>query len=180
MRLRRFGSFPSPITCSCLLTVLSSSSRMKWTICPEIPTSEPRGRKEKSGQSLSQSSLPHLGTQDWFLEQFMPHSSSGFPLPSFFYPTQRRRAIGWVVAATEQACSAVPEGLALPIQSDPLFLGYSILDIPKSGVFLSYSGSLLFYLMFPTTWLLTHFCLLAEQGKTWFLLPLFIAPMRYL
>lgn len=86
--LLRFGSFPSPITGSCLLTTLSlsSSSRRKRTIWPESP--HRMARKEKSRQSLSRSSLHYLGTQDWSLELFPPHSSRGFPPPSFFYPTQ--------------------------------------------------------------------------------------------
>ena len=48
-----------------------------------------------------------------------------------------------------------------------LFGGYAALDIPKSNWLLSYSRSLLAYLIVSVTWLLAHFWLLAEQCKTW-------------
>lgn len=53
-----------------------------------------------------------------------------------------------------------------------LFLGYAVLDIPKSNWLLSYSKSSLAYLIVSVIWLLIHFWLLAEQGKTWSLLIL--------
>ena len=53
-----------------------------------------------------------------------------------------------------------------------LFLGYVVLDILKSNWLLSYSKSSLAYLIVSVIWLLIHFCLLAEQGKTWSLLIL--------
>ena len=48
-----------------------------------------------------------------------------------------------------------------------LFWSYAVLDIPKSNWLLSYSRSLLAYLIVSVTWLLAHFWLLAEQCKTW-------------
>lgn len=133
--LRRFGSLSSPVTCSCHLTTLSPSRWVKWAICARIPTSIPVGRRANSGQSLPQPSLHCLWTQEG-----LTSSLCSQPRWRLIYPMWAVLCYCWVVVSTGKGSTCSLCSLALTIQS-LLFSGCSILDFPKSSLFISYSES---------------------------------------
>lgn len=150
--LRRSGSFPSPITCSCLPTMLLSSRWVKKTICTEILTLKRIGKKEKCGQSLPLSSPHCIWTQDWSHEQFMPYSPGEFLLPRLFYPIWAVVGYCWVVTSTGTGSPYSPCRLALKTRSN-LCYSWTVrswISLNLIG-FLSYLGSLLVYLMVSVT-----------------------------
>lgn len=132
--------------------MLLSSKRMKWTFVLTSLHWNHREEGEKCTEPVLDLATPpgNTGLVSWGADASQPKwvSSSKALLAHI----GRGLLFAGQLPPLEQAHPAAPVGCLLP--SSLLFLGSSILNIPKSGLFLSYSGSLLLYLVFD--YLITH------------------------